>query len=205
MLTVLFVAATGLQVVSGSGRATARKSALDAGVSGTSSQLRPNADGAAQATASSVPVPLLRMQRDGESAGCPSFQVDIYPDGSSVYRGDKLVRVHGEAKQTLPANVVTRLEAAVRALQVPDDASWRGAFLTSFSEHGARDLIRIEYNGKREKGSVLFSHAQCGVPRELYRLAEELTDVVANWTGKPSSACVSWRKASRCTRKAAPP
>jgi len=216
LFSVVLVGATGLQIVVGlggsssgagqsrqSGRATERKGELDAGVSGTSSEPPAKSEGAVQAPRSSPPVPLLRMERDGESAGCPSFQVEIYADGASVYRGGKLVRVHGEVQRTLPANTVNRLEAAVRAIRVPDDERWRGAFLTSFSEHGPRDLVRIEYNGKREKGSVLFSHAQCGVPHELHRLAEELTNVVANWTGKPSAGCVAWRKSSRCS-KAAP-
>jgi hypothetical protein len=144
---------------------------------------------------------IVRLERDGASAGCLSHNLSVYADGTVIYHGKGGVKVRSARGKRIAPEKVAELTTLVESTPFPRmDTEWRMQFVGSFSDHGPRDTVTVEYSRGSDHIRLDYSYSQCGVPPEVFRFEERLDEIVGSteWTGGISSACRQWRANSAC-------
>jgi hypothetical protein len=142
---------------------------------------------------------LIHVDRDGASAGCPSYRLDLYADGTIIYHGRASVAVRAAREKKLPEAKLAAGSNLIRSTRFPEeDGEWRERYVNNRVDDGENEDTIIEIPQAGHPRHLQFGQGQCGVPPDVLRLVLSLDNLATEWTGGPSEHCLAWRKIRTC-------
>ena len=117
--------------------------------------------------------PLITMRRTMCYGTCPVYSLELYADGTVIYRGEKFVAVTGTRKISIDPDQVAQL---VKTMTEAGFFSWRDGYHRA--EITDMPSVRISVHTEERDKTIDHNLGDPSAPRELRRL-ESLVDQVA--------------------------
>ena len=117
--------------------------------------------------------PLVTMRRTMCYGTCPVYSLELYEDGTVIYRGEKFVAVTGTWKVSIDPERVAQL---VKTMTEAGFFSWRDSY--NRMERTDMPSVTLGVHTETRDKTIIHYRGDSSAPRELRRL-ESLVDQVA--------------------------